>query len=203
MRAWLGEYCDEHAQDDPDATHVQIRRLSAWSWLTGGKLVGRQQFLVVVVLALVVCGACAGGVEAGRQGLDRRLGRDALEGAEPLPRARPPVGRQPGRPGAVERQPLDDGVACLARLARADAGAVRADRDGARAARRVGEGRGARRARPAGRARLSRLAAAVAAEDGLRRDRLEHGRRRAHRVRAPRRRPDAHAELRHAAARDG
>ena len=47
VRAWLGEYCEEHAQDDPDATHVQIRRLSAWSWLTGGKLVGRQQFLVV------------------------------------------------------------------------------------------------------------------------------------------------------------
>jgi cell wall-associated NlpC family hydrolase len=54
VRAWLGEYCEEHAQDDPDAMHVQIRRLSAWSWLTGGKLVGRQQFLVVVLaLALV------------------------------------------------------------------------------------------------------------------------------------------------------
>ena len=58
MRAWLGEYCEEHAQDDPDAVHVQIRRLSAWSWLTGGKLVGRQQFLVVV-LAPRLCSARA------------------------------------------------------------------------------------------------------------------------------------------------
>ena len=49
VRAWLREYREEHAQDDPDAVHVQIRRLSAWSWLTGGKLVGRQQFLVVLL----------------------------------------------------------------------------------------------------------------------------------------------------------
>jgi gamma-D-glutamyl-L-lysine dipeptidyl-peptidase len=48
VRAWLREYCEEHVRDDPDAVHVQIRRLSAWSWLTGGKLVGRQQFLVVL-----------------------------------------------------------------------------------------------------------------------------------------------------------
>ena len=48
VRTWLLEYSDEHAQDDPDATHVQIRRLSGWSWLTGGKLVGRQQFLAVL-----------------------------------------------------------------------------------------------------------------------------------------------------------
>jgi hypothetical protein len=44
-RAWLREYRDEHAQDDPDAVHVQIRRLTRWSWLTGGAVVDRQRFL--------------------------------------------------------------------------------------------------------------------------------------------------------------
>jgi hypothetical protein len=44
-RAWLREYRDEHAQDDPDAVHVQIRKLSPWSWLTGGAVVDRQRFL--------------------------------------------------------------------------------------------------------------------------------------------------------------
>ena len=48
VRTWLAEYCDEHREDDPAAAHVQIRRLSRWSWLTGGKLVSRQQFLVLV-----------------------------------------------------------------------------------------------------------------------------------------------------------
>ena len=43
-RAWLHAYCTEHAQDDPDATHVQVRRLSRLSWLTGGSLVPREQF---------------------------------------------------------------------------------------------------------------------------------------------------------------
>lgn len=45
LRRWLREYCDEHAEDDPDAVHVQVRRLSSWSWLTGGKLVDRDGFL--------------------------------------------------------------------------------------------------------------------------------------------------------------
>ena len=45
VRSWLREYRDEHAQDDPDAVHVQIRRLSAFAWLTGGRLVDRRQFL--------------------------------------------------------------------------------------------------------------------------------------------------------------
>jgi len=36
VRRWLGEYRDEHADDDPDATHVQVMRLSPFSWLTGG-----------------------------------------------------------------------------------------------------------------------------------------------------------------------
>jgi hypothetical protein len=45
LRAWLRDYCVEHAQDDPEAMHVQIRRLSAWAWLTGGTLVDRDEFL--------------------------------------------------------------------------------------------------------------------------------------------------------------
>jgi gamma-D-glutamyl-L-lysine dipeptidyl-peptidase len=54
VRQWLREYCEEHSGDDPGAAHVQIRRLSRWSWLTGGRLVARQQFLV---LALLLVGA--------------------------------------------------------------------------------------------------------------------------------------------------
>jgi hypothetical protein len=45
VRVWLREYRDEHAEDDPDAAHVQVRELSAWSWLTGGRLVERRRFL--------------------------------------------------------------------------------------------------------------------------------------------------------------
>jgi hypothetical protein len=44
-RTWIRAYRAEHAADDPDATHVQVRRLSAWSWLTGGSLVPREEFL--------------------------------------------------------------------------------------------------------------------------------------------------------------
>jgi len=44
-RAWIRDYREEHAQDDPDATHVQVRTLSPWSWLTGGSLVDRERFL--------------------------------------------------------------------------------------------------------------------------------------------------------------
>jgi hypothetical protein len=43
-RVWLQAYCTEHAEDDPDATHVQVRRLSRVSWLTGGSLVPRETF---------------------------------------------------------------------------------------------------------------------------------------------------------------
>jgi hypothetical protein len=43
--AWLRTYRAEHAEDDPDAAHVLVRRLSRWSWLTGGSLVPREQFL--------------------------------------------------------------------------------------------------------------------------------------------------------------
>jgi hypothetical protein len=43
-RAWIRGYRTEHAEDDPDATHVQVRRLSRISWLTGGSLVPSDDF---------------------------------------------------------------------------------------------------------------------------------------------------------------
>ena len=43
--AWIEEYRTEHASDDPDAAHVQVRRLSAWSWLSGGTIVDREELL--------------------------------------------------------------------------------------------------------------------------------------------------------------
>ena len=45
VRAWVRDYREEHADDDPDAAHVQVRVLSRWSWLTGGRLVDRDEFL--------------------------------------------------------------------------------------------------------------------------------------------------------------
>jgi hypothetical protein len=45
VREWLREYMDEHEADDPDAAHVQIRRLTRMSWLTGGTMVDRDQLL--------------------------------------------------------------------------------------------------------------------------------------------------------------
>ena len=44
VRRWLAEYRDEHAEDDPDAAHVQVRRLGGLAWLTGGRLVDRDDF---------------------------------------------------------------------------------------------------------------------------------------------------------------
>jgi gamma-D-glutamyl-L-lysine dipeptidyl-peptidase len=64
VREWLREYQEEHAVDDPDAVHVQIRRLSPWSWLTGGRLVGRQQFLVLVA-ALVFAAPAGSAIKPG------------------------------------------------------------------------------------------------------------------------------------------
>jgi hypothetical protein len=43
-RAWLRAYREEHAENDPDAVHVQVRKLSPWAWLGGGTLVPREQF---------------------------------------------------------------------------------------------------------------------------------------------------------------
>src|SRR2546423_8481166 len=56
-----------------------------------------------------------------------RSRRDALEDAERLPLDRPPVGRESRRSGGLESQPRDDGRSHLARLARADAGALRSE----------------------------------------------------------------------------
>ena len=47
VRRWLAEYCEEHTEDDPEAVHVQVRELSALSWLTGGKLLERTLFFVI------------------------------------------------------------------------------------------------------------------------------------------------------------
>jgi hypothetical protein len=44
-REWLREYREEHADDDPDAVHVQVRKLSPFSWLTGGTVVDRESLL--------------------------------------------------------------------------------------------------------------------------------------------------------------
>lgn len=45
VRKWLAEYCEEHAEDDPAAAHVQIVERGALSWLSGGKLLDRERFL--------------------------------------------------------------------------------------------------------------------------------------------------------------
>jgi hypothetical protein len=45
VRTWLRGYRTEHAQDDPDAAHVQVRELTPLSWLTGGRLLDRDEFL--------------------------------------------------------------------------------------------------------------------------------------------------------------
>jgi hypothetical protein len=45
VRTWLREYRAEHEEDDPDAVHVQVRELTRWARLTGGRLVDREQFL--------------------------------------------------------------------------------------------------------------------------------------------------------------
>jgi hypothetical protein len=45
VRSWLLGYREEHAEDDPDATHVQVLENRKWSFFTGGSLVPREQFL--------------------------------------------------------------------------------------------------------------------------------------------------------------
>lgn len=44
VRVWLATYREEHAEDDPSATHVQIIERGTLAWLTGGKLVDQKQF---------------------------------------------------------------------------------------------------------------------------------------------------------------
>jgi hypothetical protein len=45
VREWLRDYRAKHAEDDPDAAHVQVRELTRLSWLTGGRLLDRDEFL--------------------------------------------------------------------------------------------------------------------------------------------------------------
>lgn len=45
VRDWIHDYRAEHDEDDPDAAHVQVRKLSPWSWITGGSLVDREEFI--------------------------------------------------------------------------------------------------------------------------------------------------------------
>jgi hypothetical protein len=45
VRAWLAKYREEHQDDDPDATHIQVLQRNFLSWLSGGKLVDRERFL--------------------------------------------------------------------------------------------------------------------------------------------------------------
>jgi hypothetical protein len=45
VRAWIAKYREDHADDDPAATHLQILERGALAWLTGGKLVDRERFL--------------------------------------------------------------------------------------------------------------------------------------------------------------
>jgi hypothetical protein len=45
VRAWVANYREDHANDDPAAAHVQILERGAFAWLTGGKLIDRERFL--------------------------------------------------------------------------------------------------------------------------------------------------------------
>jgi len=45
LRTLLEKYREDHREDDPDAVHVQILERGPLSWLVGGKLVEREQFL--------------------------------------------------------------------------------------------------------------------------------------------------------------
>jgi hypothetical protein len=45
LRTWLRSYRADNADDDPDATHVQVREMTRFAWLTGGRLLDRDEFL--------------------------------------------------------------------------------------------------------------------------------------------------------------
>jgi hypothetical protein len=45
VRAWMETYRDQHEEDDPGGAHVQILERGRLSWMTGGKLVDRENFL--------------------------------------------------------------------------------------------------------------------------------------------------------------
>jgi hypothetical protein len=44
VRAWIARYREDHAEDDPAATHLQILERGALAWFFGGKLVDRDRF---------------------------------------------------------------------------------------------------------------------------------------------------------------
>jgi hypothetical protein len=44
VRSWIAKYREDHAEDDPEATHLQILERGALAWLVGGKLVDRDRF---------------------------------------------------------------------------------------------------------------------------------------------------------------
>lgn len=44
VRIWIAKYREEHADDDPGATHIQVLERGALAWLVGGKLVDRDRF---------------------------------------------------------------------------------------------------------------------------------------------------------------
>jgi hypothetical protein len=45
VRDWLARYRDEHTEDDPDAAHVLVLARTPLAFLTGGKILDREQFL--------------------------------------------------------------------------------------------------------------------------------------------------------------
>jgi len=45
VRDWLARYREEHSEDDPDAAHVLVLERTLFAFLTGGKLLDREQFL--------------------------------------------------------------------------------------------------------------------------------------------------------------
>jgi hypothetical protein len=45
VRSWMETYRDQHEEDDPGGAHVQILARGRLSWMTGGKLVDRENFL--------------------------------------------------------------------------------------------------------------------------------------------------------------
>jgi hypothetical protein len=45
VRGWIAKYREDHQEDDPAATHIQILERGSFAWLTGGKLVDRERFL--------------------------------------------------------------------------------------------------------------------------------------------------------------
>jgi hypothetical protein len=45
VRDWLARYREEHSEDDPDAAHVLVLKRTPLAYLTGGKILDREQFL--------------------------------------------------------------------------------------------------------------------------------------------------------------